>query len=129
MNGAQFDTKKRQDGSPNPLYCRAHAHLLAALMLSLPSVSYAQTIRGAGARPCQDWSLARRSGGRAFEAEQWTLGYMSAINAAGRGGPGGLFGGGAEKAAFAAIDTYCTSHPDDMLWNAVKAALSTSHGA
>ncbi len=103
--------------------------LLAVLMLTLAAQGQAQTVRGAGARPCAEWSQARRGGGRAYEAEQWTLGYISAVNAGIGGRSGSLLSAGAEKATFAAIDAFCVSHPDEMLWNAIKSALSTSHGA
>ena len=101
---------------------------LAALMLVLPLVAArAQTVRGAGARPCTDWSQARGSGGRAFEAEQWMLGYMSGVNFAAGPRQGNVFRILDEKGAFAAVDAYCSQHPSEMLWNALKSAMA-GHG-
>ena len=100
--------------------------LAAALLLPvLPAA--AQTIRGVGARPCADWLQARKGGGRDFEAEQWALGYLSAVNVAQRGS--GLFHGLDAGGIFAGIDSYCGGHPGDMLWNAVKAVTPASRGA
>ena len=104
--------------------------LFAMLVLLLPlGAARAQTVRGAGARPCADWTQARRGGGRDFEAEQWTLGYLSGLNAGARARQTSLFRVLDENGAFAAIDSYCAVHPTDMLWTAVKSALTAAHGA
>ena len=101
---------------------------LASLILLLPiATAQGQTVRGAGARPCAEWSQARRGGGRAFEAEQWTLGYMSALNVAVAGHQGGMFRLLDEKSTFSAVDLYCAQHPTDMVWSAVKSAVA-GHG-
>jgi hypothetical protein len=104
--------------------------LLLTLILLLPALpGHAQTIRGAGARPCAEWSQARRGGGRDFDAEQWTLGYISAITATNAPGARSLLHTTDEKGIFAAIGGYCAMHPDDMLWHAVKSALAAANGA
>ena len=103
---------------------------LAILLLALTlGVTQAQTMRGVGARPCADWTQARRGGGRDYEAEQWVLGYMSGLNVASGARQGSVFRVLDEKGAFAAIDSYCAGHPADMLWNAVKSAMTAAHGA
>jgi hypothetical protein len=98
--------------------------MIVAVILSIPSLAGAQTIRGAGARPCGEWSQARNGGGRDFEGEQWALGYVSAVTAL--GGAGRSVD---EPALFAALDGYCGAHADEMLWVAVKAVLGASRGA
>ncbi len=104
--------------------------LLLTLLLTLPALpAQAQTIRGAGARPCAEWNQARRGGGRDFEAQQWTLGYISAVTVTNAAATRGLLRATDEKGTFAAIDGYCATHPNDMLWSAVKSALAASHGA
>ena len=87
----------------------------------------AQTIRGAGARPCADWVQARTGNGHDYEAEQWALGYMSGVNASLRGQ--GAIRSADEKAIFTGLDGYCAAHRQDMLWDAVKAVLATPRGA
>jgi hypothetical protein len=89
--------------------------------------SHAQTIRGAGARPCGEWQRARAGGGRAFEAEQWALGYLSATNAGLRVGANIRILD--ETAIFAGIDQYCGGHPKEMLWNAVRVLAASPHSA
>ena len=100
--------------------------LLIAVLLLPEGGAFAQSIRGAGARPCADWVQARRGGGRDFEAEQWVLGYMSGVNAD-RGGS--VFRTVDERTIMAGVDAYCDGHAGDMLWNAVKAVLGTNRGA
>jgi hypothetical protein len=90
--------------------------------------AHAQTIRGAGARPCAEWSRARTGGGRDYEGEQWTLGYVSAVTVDAQR-PRGQNGATDPRTVFAGIDVYCAAHPDDMLWDALKAILATQHGA
>ena len=102
--------------------------LTFALILMLPSLPcLAQTVRGLGARPCGDWTQARQSGGRDFEAEQWALGYISAVSA-GRADNAGAFRNPDERTVFSGIDSFCSAHPGDMLWNAVKSVLTMSNG-
>ena len=103
-----------------------HRLVLALILLAPALPCGAQTIRGVGARPCAEWLQARGDNGRDFEAEQWTLGYLSGANAAREGA---LFRATDEKAIFASVDAYCGAHPQDMLWNAVKSVLATPHGA
>ena len=98
------------------------------LALSLGPVR-AQTIRGVGARPCTDWLQARRGGGHDYEAEQWVLGYMSGLNVAAGPRQASVFRVLDEKGAFAAIDSYCAGHPTEMIWNAVRSAMTAAHGA
>ena len=101
---------------------------LPALFLVLScAAAQAQTVRGAGARPCAEWNQARVGGGRAFEAEQWALGYLSGLNAGGAGKPSSVFRVLDERGAFAGIDAYCTRHPTEMLWNAVR-SVTAAHG-
>jgi hypothetical protein len=90
-----------------------------ALLIALPfGAVRAQTVRGAGARPCADWVQARRGGGRDFEAEQWALGYLSgAAVATGASVPD-------EKTVFTSIDGYCGAHEGDPLWLAVRAVTA-----
>ena len=104
--------------------------LLATLILILPlGAPRAQTVRGAGARPCAEWTQARRGGGRDFEAEQWALGYLSGVNAGASARQASLFRMFDEKSVFATIDGYCTAHPADMLWIAVRSMMQAAHGA
>ena len=102
--------------------------LAPVLALTLPSApAHAQTIRGAGARPCTEWLQARTGNGRDFEAEQWALGYLSAVSAATP--ERGVLRAADQKTIFAGMDTYCGAHRQDMLWNAVKSVLAVQHGA
>ncbi len=102
--------------------------LVLALLVCLPAVTaLAQTIRGAGGRPCTDWVQARRGGGRDFAAEQWALGYLSgqAVQA------GGAASVPDEKTLFVSIDGYCGGHRGDAVWLAVRAfgAQHKEHGS
>jgi hypothetical protein len=100
-------------------------NILLALLLTLPIAGLrAQSIHGAGARPCGDWTQARTDGGRDFEGEQWALGYVSAVTLA-----GGTGRGLDQAALFSGVDAYCAAHPDEMLWSAVKAVLGSTHGS
>ena len=107
---------------------------LTLLLTVLPALAIhplpagAQTIRGAGARLCAEWNQARQGGGRAFEAEQWALGYLSAVNAASAGKAQPL-SRDAEQAAFASMDGFCRAHPDALIWAALKTAALPAHGA
>jgi hypothetical protein len=103
--------------------------LILSACLALPGTASSQTIRGAGARPCTEWSLARRDGGRDYEAEQWALGYVSGAAASQSIKGGRQLQAPAESALFADLDTYCAAHPAVMLWTALVAVAATPHGA
>jgi hypothetical protein len=100
---------------------------LAAALAASSLQAAAQTIRGAGARPCSDWVQARTGNGHDYEAEQWALGYLSGVNASTRSQP--AFRNTDEKTIFTGLDGYCGVHRQDMLWDAVKSVLATPHGA
>ena len=104
--------------------------VLAILALTLPAfAASSQTIRGAGARPCSDWNLARRDGGRDFEAEQWALGYVSGVTASLATKNVRQASVPDEKTLFADLDTACKAHADIMLWNALVTVIAAAHGA
>ena len=98
--------------------------LTLATACSLAGHAHAETIRGMGARPCAEWVQARRDGGRDFWAEQWVLGYLSGVNATAPPHQASLFVAGDDKPVFAAVDGYCQTHTQDMLWSAVKAVVA-----
>jgi hypothetical protein len=119
----QFDTIRPATDRPASRSVCMMIRLTLALLVCLPAgTAGAQTIRGAGGRPCTDWVQARRGGGRDFEAEQWALGYLSGVAVT----AGSRASVPEEKAVFTSIDRYCTAHEGESLWLAVR-ALATQH--
>jgi hypothetical protein len=87
----------------------------------------AQTIRGAGARPCNDWSRSRVGGGHFFDAEEWVLGYLTGNRVSQHVAPG--IEEADQKGVFQSIDAFCTAHPTAMIWQAIKDSALLSHGS
>jgi hypothetical protein len=83
---------------------------VAILILAVtPNKANAYTSIGQGTLSCGIWTAWRRTSG-ALGPEQWVLGFLSGIGAAGRAGDDPLDGMDAEG-VWAWIDIYCSIHP------------------
>lgn len=71
---------------------------------------------------CENWTAARRAQ-RAFELEQWILGFLSGVgfDAVDGTDPLKLLG---TDAVFVWIDNHCLGHPFDRITNAAAAFVS-----
>jgi hypothetical protein len=102
---------------------------VAGASVLFASALSAQTMRGPGARPCSEWSLARRDGGHAYEAEAWVLGYISGSNAAAGRGAVNIFSKADNPTIFGELDAYCRDHPANSIWEAVKQLVPARHNS
>ncbi len=78
------------------------------------------TTFGAGNNSCESWLSEREKGDpRAWELQQWLLGYVSAYNNWVHVGQN-VAGGTNAKGMFTWIDTYCADRPRDRLATVVE---------
>ena len=98
--------------------------LIASLSISTAAVAAdklgSYTTFGAGNNNCESWQKEREKGDpRAWQLQQWLLGYVSAYNNwvhKGRNVADGTNASG----MFAWIDKYCADRPRDMLATVVE---------
>ncbi len=98
--------------------------LIAGLSISAAAVaadkSGSYTTFGAGNNTCESWMTERGKGEpRAWQLQQWLLGYVSAYNNWVHKGQNVANGTNA-KEMFAWIDKYCADRPRDMLATVVE---------
>ena len=78
------------------------------------------TTFGAGNKTCESWRVEREKGEpRAWQLQQWLLGYVSAYNNWVHKGRNVADGTNA-KGMFAWIDKYCADRPRDLLATVVE---------